>query len=245
MALSEEAWGRLLALAWVWQDAAGKFTFRDKIEKDPADGLSYLKTTPVALPNGIPKRDFLRAVGLDPDPTVKDHLFYLDSIDYPQDADFKGANCQLLDNWVAGNQPAEFEEDEWKLAIWRAPVTEPTQNILTLMEWGRIYARIWIDYMLNQLAQPCRNKYGPNQKGYGTEFERDPATVVETICNELPTLGYPPIQYTKQNTTRLFALIPKPGTWDKLQLEACVGTGKLKGPKKKDHPLCWILRKCC
>lgn len=225
MALSDVQWGRLLALAWI--DPA----FKGALEMDPALAIKNLKTS------GKLTAVELQAIGLDPSPTVQDHLLNLGTISYY--TDYTNAKYSELDAIVS--RGGKHDEDGW---FWdgilgatatSAPSASSQQGGISMPDWSRIYARIWIDHRLNEpgfgadpIKYPLKNHRGA--------FEKDPATTVENITKS-PLLNN--IPYAK-GITPLFSLLEKPDTWTGKQLERCVKTGDLNG-----YPLGWICKKCC
>jgi hypothetical protein len=223
MALTENQWGRILALAW--KDN----TFKGPFEKDPAHTLR----------NHPRSKALLSQIGIGPSDPIVDSAMLSQS-----GPDFSQASPQIIDAVIRGNLKAPLPEDSWFWdSILKGDATRPDINLISLEEWGRIYARLWMDARLHEpLFQPFRATYGP-QSTYLRDFEKDPAAVVNKLTNGTP----PPapngpslnITYTK-GTTRLFVLVNRPGDWSDEQLEDIIDDGIING-----QPVRWMVRKCC
>jgi hypothetical protein len=220
MALNEIQWGRILALAW--RDNNFKVDF----EKDPEK----------ALRSHGRSKNLLIEFGIDPtDPIVDVTIIQSGGPNFAQ------AHPQVIDAVIRGNQPAALPEDSWFWdSILQGNATQPAAtDLITLGQWGKIYARIWMDERLHESTfQPFRATYGP-KRNYLRQFEKNPAVVVNLLTGS--SLAGPPlnISYTP-NVTRLFVLIGKPTTWSDAQLDTIIDTGEING-----HPVKWMAGKCC
>jgi len=219
MALTEIQWGQILALAWIDEG------FRDTFEKNPFQALQDLKNDP-DLGAGL-----FDELGLEDEPSLVD----LERIvDYP--VDFAGVPIDRLIRIRNGDEPLPMPDSYWYwgLASKKNPATHSGTNpdALTKMQWTQIYARIWEDERSDDPA---------TKKNYKANFEKNPAKVVRDIAEESKQWPEPvnPINYA-YNTTRLYIFDSKPDNWSDEQLEGIVMTGKVN-----EHPLVWMVSKCC
>jgi hypothetical protein len=224
MALNEFQWGRILAVAWKHP------SFGTDLEKDPAGALQRLKTSnpPLVLASEH------QALGLnDPAP------FHLESIHSP--SEFSGDPARILHEIITTGRRTpsgpvvEVREDSWFLEPARNGNATQPGDTLTLAQWARIYARLWMDFRINQPGftntLPSGAIYTP-QRGYDNRFAKDPTDVIE----DMALSGIP---YTRRQT-RLFALVQRPTSWSAAELDNVIDTGRVNG-----FQLRWMVRKCC
>jgi hypothetical protein len=233
MPLSEAEWGQILALAW--RDQGFKLAFeRNPVEalKSHDHGKTLLKTILVKNNNAFP-------------------LFELRMLDYGG-YDFAGTTASDLEDIFLGKRSVTAE-DSWfcdPLARKGDATRTAQDDTLSLADWGRIYARIWLDKRIDENGagfsdQHIQKIYGEKKK-YAEKFEADPAEVVKKITEELKNhKDKPPqISYTF-NETRLYPLVSKPDSWpENAELENIINFGTTNG-QNGGPSLRWKIRKCC
>lgn len=222
MALTEIQWGRILALAW--RDN----TFKVAFEKDPAQTLrSHPRSIGLLTSFGIGSTD----------PIVDVFIVNQGGPNFAQ------ASPQVIDDVIRGNLPASLPEDSWFWdSVRQGDATQPpvpAADFITLSQWGKLYARVWMDERLNESTfQPFRATYGP-KKNYLRRFEKNPTAIVRELTDTTSPPAGPLLSIPYTQNTRLFVLVPKPN-WTNDQLDTIIDTGEING-----QPVKWMAGKCC
>lgn len=244
MALDDQQWGRILALAWLDDE------FRKKFEMNPLTAFAYLKEHEDTF-----KQDygdyFLEELGLKGNDVILTN-FQVMAWDGVNFAEMSG---DRLDECIQGTNIENLGPDQsiwfWNMllgdALVEASATNGEPRTLTPTEWVRIYARLWMDLRFDELTMPnqIRAKYERPIKGqFVEEFDKNPTDVIGKIAKEFSDkvdageLGWKKLDYVL-NRIRLYSVIGKPQDWTPQELAGCVRTGNLR-----TFPLTWVLKKC-
>jgi hypothetical protein len=242
MALNELQWGRIFALAWRNKN------FRDTLEKDPAAALMTLRDNPnffsgrdpdTGKDSYIPPFDVIREITPLPG---DDEIVDPNRIVYPED--FGGMQPTRLKEIIQDEKPVAMSIEYW---FWGedkgVATTNDEPDTISLRDWGRIYARLYVDERIHlpHFKSEFPDLYHP-KKDYSVRFRLSPAAVVNAIAAEfslrdpqfpVPALGYKP------DHPRLFALKSKPN-WGDEQLEEAVKTGTVSNMSFRR-----CITKCC
>lgn len=222
--------GRILALVWLDPQ------FKEEFEKNPTKAFKILRTTRADELRQTYGESIFQDLGID-DPNFS--LSNFEAMSW-LNVDFRSISGSDLDACIQGNMgsivPGEslwFWNSQSESALAEAP-----PDTLTKKEWGRIYARIWMDYRLPDMAQQLREKYGP-QRWYVERFEKHPAVIVEEIAKDINMNGWGTEIKFALGVTRLFVVQDPPASLPGPISGVTVQTGLIE-----NKPILWEVNKC-
>ena len=179
MALNELQWGRIFALAWRNND------FKAALEKDPATALTDLRDNPNSFlrrPDSyIPPLDVIREIT---PPSSDDEIIDPNRIVYPED--FGGMQPTRLKEIIQDIKLVAMSIEYW---FWGenkgVATTNDERDTISLKDWGRIYARLYVDERIHlpHFKSEFPDSYHP-KKDYTMRFRLSPAAVVNAIKKE-------------------------------------------------------------
>lgn len=223
--------GRILALVWLDPQ------FKEEFEKNPTKAFKILRTTRADELRQTYGESILQDLGID-DPNFS--LSNFEAMSW-LNVDFWSISGNELDACIQGNRDDIVPgESSWFWNAQSEAALGATPDTLTRKEWGRIYARIWMDYRLSNMDQQLREKYGP-QRWYVERFEKHPAVIVEEIAKDINMNGWGTEIKFALGVTRLFVVQAPPAS-----LAALIEADKtvVKTGLPGNQPLSWEVNKC-